>query len=182
MEKEGSLMASLGFLDFLVMQTLSQFKLSTCHSKQRVSANRTSSCILIEFRNVIWESMCSVYTAYREMNFEGWQWAPSSRVRLDPHSPFHCVPVAPFLWSSSFSSLDIPNDKLLEGISLHANTCVSLLFFSLSVEKKWSWCDSKWMLANYQVTGVKFYEMRIPEECGNKSSTVVQFGRVITKI
>lgn len=38
------------------------------------------------------------------------------------------------------------------------------------------------MLASYQVTGVKFYEMYIPEECGNKPSTVVQFGRTITKI
>lgn len=112
-------------LDFLLLK-LSQCELSTYYSKPRVSTNRTSSYVLIEFSDVICESLCSMYTIYREMNFQGWQWAPSSQVQLPPSLLFTAFQLRLFffLWSSSFSSLDIPNDKLLEGISLHANTCV----------------------------------------------------------
>lgn len=52
---------------------LSQFELSTCHLKPRVSANRTSYIYWVSGYHVEKSAcvFCSVYTAHREMHFPG---------------------------------------------------------------------------------------------------------------
>lgn len=64
-----------GYVNYKILTPLllklSQFELSTCHLKPRVSANRTSY-ILIEFQDIIWEKAVCVCSALCTLPTERW--------------------------------------------------------------------------------------------------------------
>lgn len=85
-------------LGFLLLK-LSQCELSTYYSKPRVSTNRTSSYVLIEFSDVICVSLCSVYRD------EPPRLAVSTKLTgpVASLSSFHCFPAASYIYLFIFN-------------------------------------------------------------------------------